>query len=799
MELFSDQKEAFDLIEAEPHPVFVTGQAGTGKSQLLRYLRDHGKSSNRTEVVAFTGTAAVNVDGRTIHNLILNSRAWSHSIQIFAPLRENRELKKSSIQDLALLDVLIIDEISMVRADMIDAIDRAFRLAKGNSKPFGGVRIVMFGDLRQLPPFVEERELLPREARFLSGYAAPKRPYFFMAHVFSLAPISVLELTIQKRVVGDDSQRFIDALNGLRSVPPEERALEFLNENSNKQVQSNSTHLFAERKEARLHNLAKLFGLPGETRSYWAKFRRFEQEELEEDFSDKAGAEFPAPRRLDLRLGARVMVVANLDISAGLVNGALGTVVSMQEDAVSVELDRDGEVHVLKPHSFDWKGLDFDSDRVHGETAEQSKAPRRTKIIGSFLQIPLILAWGVTIHKAQGATLDQVTIDFRKPFKDPGQAYVALSRLTSIHGLSRSGFVGYEHFPSYSKYVDTFESRSTDRPPIKSLEEEARRAAPWRDFGEILSLLDNFLELIPQVTDFDGYSHRRRMQYLRDQGLQSPSTYLQNLYERDPKSALILYRNIDRALRNKPMILSSETLGDSKEAALRWQYELTGDDQWRLFLRFGDMWADEAQRLLGQGEDVATDVIPEYEIDAIEFVSAKETWTVRYVKNPAAKERVWEFLRPQPDGNLQVTKFTTLGLLLTHRRTEWISKSWKVCSIHGALDESRAIAFLPYLGVDLENAEDIELNNVVLDFEQPTEELIEQEDNWVHDHYEVPDYPKQRFKSGQRVLLSIGAYVGKPGTILFIQEIDFVQYLVVKPDHFPDPITVRGNYAQLLK
>jgi hypothetical protein len=798
MELYSDQQAAFNQIESETLPVFVTGQAGTGKSQLLRYLRDHGKASNRTEVVAFTGTAAVNVDGRTIHNLILNSRAWSQSIQIFAPLRENRELKKSSIQDLAFLEVLIIDEISMVRADMIDALDRAFRLAKGNSKPFGGVRIVMFGDLRQLPPFIPERDLLHREARFLSGYVAPQEPYFFMAHVFALTPISLVELTIQKRVVGDDSQRFIDALNGLRNVPPKQQALEFINENSNSQIQSNSTFLFSRRKNAHHHNLAKLFALPGETKSYLAKFRRFEQEELEDDFSDKTAAEFPAPRRLDLRLGARVMVVANLDVSAGLVNGALGTVVNMHDDAVSVELDRTGETHLLRPHAFDWKGLAVDFDRIHGETVEQSRLPRRTKIIGSFLQVPLILAWGVTIHKAQGATLDQVSIDFRAPYFSPGQAYVALSRLTSISGLSRAGTLGVDHFPPYSKHVEAFESKSTVTPLKKSLAEEAERTAPWREFGEILSLLDNYLELIPQVTDYDGFSHRKRMQYLRDQGLQSPSAYLQHFYAKDPESALILYRNIDRALRNKPMILSAEVLGDSKEAALRLQYELTGDDQWRLFLRFGDMWTDEAKKLLGQGQDVATDVIPEYEIDDIEFVSAKESWSVRFVKNPAAKERLWEFLRPQRDGSVERTKYPTLGLLLMHRRIEWTSRSWITCSIQGSLDESRALDFLPYLGVDSANTETLSLNGLSLDFDQPLETVMPDEVDWFSDSYDVRDYPSERFKSGERVLLTIGVHSGKPGTILFIEEIDFVQYLIVKPDQFPDPITVRGHYAKRL-
>ena len=270
VKLFDDQQKAFELIESETRPIFVTGAAGTGKSQLLRHLRDFGKDSDGTEVVAFTGAAAVNVDGRTIHSLVLNSKAWTQGIQVYVPLRDDREIKKSSLQELSALKVLIIDEISMVRADMIDALDRAFRIAKGNQKPFGGVRLVMFGDLRQLPPFVVEYQLINRERRFLYGYENPSTPYFFMAHVFSMTPIIQIELTIQKRVVGDGAQPFIDALNGLRAFPPDPDSVDFINRHSKDDPDENATFLFSERKPAAKHNLVKLHSLPGVSKIYKA-------------------------------------------------------------------------------------------------------------------------------------------------------------------------------------------------------------------------------------------------------------------------------------------------------------------------------------------------------------------------------------------------------------------------------------------------------------------------------------------------------------------------------------------------
>lgn len=800
MKLLEDQQKAFKLIESETLPIFVTGAAGTGKSQLLRHLRDHGKDSDKTEVVAFTGAAAVNVDGRTIHSLVLNSKAWAQGIQVYVPLRDDREIKKSALEELAQLKLLIIDEISMVRADMIDALDRAFRLAKGNQKPFGGVRLVMFGDLRQLPPFVVDYQLVNRERRFLYGYESSATPYFFMAHVFTLTPIVQIELTIQKRVVGDGSQPFIDALNGLRSFPPDSDSVDFVNLNSQQDPDEDATFLFSERKPAAKHNFVKLHSLPGKSKTYKARFRRFDQEEFDEEAAEKVGDDFPAPKKLELRLGARVMVVANLDVQQGLVNGATGTVKEMLDQGVLVTLDRSNRDFLLQPHSFDWKGLALDSDVVRGEEQSQSNGLRKTRIIGSYLQVPLMLAWGVTIHKAQGATLDAAAIDFDSQYHSAGQAYVAVSRLTSIGGLSKRGSLGAWHFAPYSRYLDTFEQSAIPKPKTKtSFEIAAKKAVPWRNVEEMESLLDNYLELIPQVRDFFGFSHRRRMQYLREEKLMVPSAYLRLLYERDSENALYLYRNLDRALRNKPLVYSVEILGNEFEAQLRDKYEITVSDQRRLEFWCGSDWRAEAKKGVGQGKDVPTDVIPEYEITSIEFKSPLASWQVSRAPNPASKERFWEYRDPSVVDSKQNPQYRSLATLLGEVREDWDGVRGLVVNVIGDLEPARLERFLPYLGVNKVSCQ-ILLNGDVVSFNSneisnPVEVAIETQPA----PYYSPDYPEQRFGRGEQVLLSIGAYAGKKGVILQIRELDYVQYLTVQPEGMPDPITIRGNYARRIQ
>jgi hypothetical protein len=796
VKLFKDQERALDRIESESLPIFVTGAAGTGKSQLLRHLRDFGIDADGTEVVAFTGAAAVNVEGRTIHNLVLNSKAWNQSIQIYGPLRDSREIKKSSLAELSNLKLLIIDEVSMVRADMIDAIDRALRNAKGNDEPFGGVRLVMFGDVRQLPPFVVSYQLLNREARFLSGYENPRAPYFFMAHVFSLIPIIRIELTEQKRVMGDGSQPFIDALNGLRRVPPDERSIQFVNENSSTFESTDEMFLFSERRPARKHNLVKLLQLPGDSKVYKAKFKRFELEEFDEEAAEKVGDDFPAPRHLELRVSARVMVVANLDITEGLVNGAMGVVERMTEEGVVVRLDRTGKSHLLLPHSFDWKGLALDSDVVEGEVKGQSRGKRRTKIIGSYLQVPLMQAWAVTIHKAQGATLDRAAIDFDSQYHSAGQAYVALSRLTSISGLSRKGELGRWHFSPYSPYLDKFEILQPAKKKSSNLEKTISRVMPWRSLQEIESTLDNNLEIIPQVRDYERFSHRRRMIYLRDQGLMAPSTYLRSLYDREPENAVFLCRNIDRSMRNKPLVHSFEVLGNELEVELRDELEITLDDYRRLESMFGSGWRERALEQVGRGRDVPIDVIPEFEITSINFLSPMNQWDVYLDPDPVSKERVWMYRHPKYLHPRDYPRFVSLAALLVDVREDWEGMPGILIDIRGTMEEGRVEKFLPYLGVDITNLGQIRLNGdrvtkpvlkaaEVVDSPRPV--LVKQD---------FADYPEQRFSRGEVVLLSIGSYAGRQATVLEIDELDFVQYLTVQPEGFPDPITIRGNYAQ---
>lgn len=566
MQLAEDQKHIFELVEQTDVPLFITGAAGTGKSALLRHLSAHGKDAEFTAVVAPTGAAAINVNGTTIHNFALQSNAFGQTLEVYVPLPENRELKKKNFDVLSNTRLLIIDEVSMVRADLIDALDRAFRLAKNQpQKLFGGTRLVMFGDLFQLPPFVQDYELKRRERKFLRSYEDPEQSYFFMAHAFALNPIKTLELTIQKRQVSDTEldADFIDALNEVRSGEPAPWAMKFLNEFESLLDFAESPRLFAKRKKARAYNESKLALLSGESKRYVAEVTPdFGVWQLDDEKS-------PAPRIVDLKLGALVMVTRNIDLSLGLVNGALATVEALGEDSVSVRLHRDQTLHVLEKFGFELLGytLDVEDDGDDASETDRSKPRRlRRELIGVFKQIPLMLAWGVTIHKAQGATLDSAVVDFTEDFRSAGQSYVAISRVKKIHGLQIQGEFRQRHLVRHSEQLLAFAdvegaSANTSFTDLSvDFESKFLAQSPWRREGWLSQTVDKYLDVIPALPDKSGYDHKRRMQYLRDFLDVEPSDYLNSLADFNPALSFAIAQNLDRSVKNFPP-LADELVG----------------------------------------------------------------------------------------------------------------------------------------------------------------------------------------------------------------------------------------------
>jgi len=383
--------------EADGH-LFVTGRAGTGKSTLLRALRN--AIDSELVVVAPTGLAAVNVNGQTIHSFFGLPPRLIRSDDIRRS-RNGAVMRK--------LKFLVIDEVSMVRSDLMWAIDQSLRVNRGRPREaFGGVRLVLFGDLHQLPPVVQEAEVAGHLEQEFGG------PFFFSVPALGEGAGTMrLELT---QVFRQSDEDLISVLNRIRDGEAEEEDLARLNERvspirtlseGEKFVILTPTNAAAQR-----INTAYLDALPGHAHTYEAG--------ITGEFSQGAHPTDPA---LTLKPGAKVILLRN-DPDRRWVNGTVARISRLEEKKVFVEVA--GREHELEPASWEQRRYAYDKDqeKIVGTVA------------GTFKQYPVRLAWALTIHKAQGLTLDNVYIDLGRGTFAHGQAYVALSRCRSLEGLA---------------------------------------------------------------------------------------------------------------------------------------------------------------------------------------------------------------------------------------------------------------------------------------------------------------------------------------------------------------------------
>lgn len=404
VELNPQFQKALDAI-ASGKNLFITGKAGTGKSTLLQYFRKN--APGKIVVLAPTGVAALNVQGETIHSF------FGFKPDITADKIKKKKGKKGLLY--REVDRIVIDEISMVRADLLDHVDRFLRLnGRHIDLPFGGVQMVLIGDLYQLPPVVTPRE----KALFGSLYESP---YFFDSRVFRDHPMDMIEL---EKIYRQKDARFIEVLNTIRNNTPRPEHLAVLNARVGAPLDQGgrggpTVHLTPTNAQAAAINDDHLNRLKGPVRTFSAK--------VSTDFEGHA-----SPAEADLRLaeGAQVMLLNN-DPVGRWVNGTLAQVVgfsrdeSAEEDLVAVAL-ADGSVEEVRP--FTWDLFHF----VYNATTKAIETESR----GSFKQLPLKLAWAVTIHKSQGKTFDRVILDMGRGAFAHGQTYVALSRCTTLEGLS---------------------------------------------------------------------------------------------------------------------------------------------------------------------------------------------------------------------------------------------------------------------------------------------------------------------------------------------------------------------------
>ncbi|WP_051661167.1 DEAD/DEAH box helicase [Bosea sp. 117] len=379
--------------------VMVLGGAGTGKTTFLHALRRAG--GGKQAFLAPTGVAALQLGGQTIHSFFGLPPRLLDPADV-KPRAQRRTLLKK-------LERLVIDEISMVRADVLDAVDRCLRIARGSPEPFGSVQIVLVGDFLQLPPVVPmaERELLGR-----MGYEGPLA---FDAQVLREVEIARLPF---RHVYRQTDDGFIAHLAALREGRYVEDAIEAINTAALGPHRTGRVPVVLAPTNARVdaYNRRGLESLPDAGRHYGG---------VSQGEFDLATDRLPVPEMLTLKVGARVMTVRN-DPEKQWVNGSVGTVVGLAQDSAFVRLDASGGTVEVERTS--WERIRYDWDEASDKVV--------SKVVGSYSQLPLVPAWAITVHKAQGLTLDDVRIDFDTGAFAAGQAYVALSRARSLEGLS---------------------------------------------------------------------------------------------------------------------------------------------------------------------------------------------------------------------------------------------------------------------------------------------------------------------------------------------------------------------------
>jgi ATP-dependent DNA helicase PIF1 len=404
--LSDEQRGVLDQMENTLDHVFITGRAGTGKSTLLQAFV--ASTAKVVAVCAPTGVAALAVGGQTIHSLL------RLPIGIIGA-RELGFIPKESLAVLANLDALVIDEVSMVSADVLDAMDRRLRQAKRRrNSPFGGVQLIMFGDPFQLAPVVSDwhRKVCECHPTF-QEHAKYDSPWFFDASVWRETEMVRHELDTIHRQADSEFRAVLNALREGRMDPDMGR---MLNEQGMREPEDPELITLATTNQAvtRINSLA-LERLPGKG--------KIAQAAIEGDFGSTSA--YPADEELVLKPGARVMFLRNDTQGTDgprFVNGTLGTVVKITD---TVTVDVDGESVLVEPVTWEKVKYEYQSST---KTLTQD-------VVAEFTQFPLRLAWAVTIHKAQGKTLDAAVIDLGPRAFAPGQTYVAFSRLTSLDGL----------------------------------------------------------------------------------------------------------------------------------------------------------------------------------------------------------------------------------------------------------------------------------------------------------------------------------------------------------------------------
>ena len=559
---------AADFINYTNRSIFLTGKAGTGKTTFLKHIKQH--SIKQMAVVAPTGVAAINAGGVTIHSFfqlpfspfIPQTRGFKKDDsldkhQLIGRLKISSERRKIFQQ----LELLVIDEISMVRADVLDAIDAVLQHFRNNFvEPFGGVQVLFIGDLLQLPPVVKEEEW-----SLLSPYY--ESPYFFSSKVIQQKTPAFVQL---EKIYRQKDERFINVLNQVRNNELNQSGYDILHQQYNPNFQNPKEDsyitLTTHNHKADTINVEELVKLKAPIFTYKAA--------IEQDFSEKM---FPADETLQLKLGSQVMFIKNdADKAKRYYNGKIGIIESIEDEKIMVLCKGETEMIEVKKHR--WENIRYSLNKQSQKLEED--------VVGSFTQYPLRLAWAITIHKSQGLTFEKAIIDAGQAFA-PGQVYVALSRCTSLTGMvllskiTTNSLSVDQRIIDYSAqqqntplpetlqrekhdYQSTIVSRLFDFTPIKkqtaSFQQMLQEIAPYFN-AEAIAFADKLQEKMEQLNEVATKFNSQIQQLSALQTLPENNTALQ---ERLKKAAIYFEQQLQEITQ---FILSSPANTDSKQHA----------------------------------------------------------------------------------------------------------------------------------------------------------------------------------------------------------------------------------------